>query len=99
MTLTLAEPGDAVDNPAQQWPAERRQVVAGMLEIASTSPQATGECRDINFDPLALPQGIAPSNDPVLLARSTAYAESFNRREVEIARGKAAAATGQEAAK
>jgi catalase len=99
MVLTLAEPGDAIDNPAQQWPAGRTQVVAGTLEVSETSPQATGECRDINFDPLALPQGIAPSNDPVLLARSTVYAESFNRREVEIARGKAAEATGKEAAR
>lgn len=99
MVLTLAEPGDVVEDPSQQWPAGRTQVVAGTLEISSASPQATGECRDINFDPLVLPRGIAPSNDPVLLARSTVYAESFNRRELEIARGKAAEAIGQEAAR
>ncbi len=98
MVLTLAEPGDAVDDPSQEWPAGRTQVMAGTLEVSAASPQATGECRDINFDPLALPQGIAPSHDPVLLARSTAYAESFNRREVEIARGEAAEAIGLEAA-
>lgn len=95
MVLTLAEAGDAIDNPAQAWPADRSQVVAGTLEISAGSPQATGECRDINFDPLALPRGIAPSNDPVLLARSTVYAESFNRRELEIARGKATEAVGK----
>jgi catalase len=97
MVLTLAEAGDAVDNPSQEWPAGRMQVVAGTLEVSAAGPQATGECRDINFDPLQLPRGIAPSNDPVLLARSTAYAESFNRREVEIARGKASEAIGEAA--
>ncbi|MET0281684.1 MAG: catalase family peroxidase [Steroidobacteraceae bacterium] len=99
MVVTIAEAGDAVDDPSQTWPAERKQVVAGTLVISSTAAQATGECRDINFDPLVLPQGVAPSSDPVLLARSTVYAESFNRREMEIAHGKAAGATGTESAK
>jgi catalase len=99
MVLTLAEPGDAIDNPSQEWPAGRTQVMAGTLTVSAATPQATGECRDINFDPLTLPQGIAPSNDPVLLARSAAYAESFNRRELEIARGQAPEATGKEASR
>jgi catalase len=99
MMLTLAEEGDAIDNPSQEWPAGRSQVMAGTLSISAATPQATGACRDINFDPLTLPRGVAPSNDPVLLARSTAYAESFNRREVEIARGMAPEATGQESSR
>jgi catalase len=39
--------------------------------------------RDINFDPLVLPNGIAGSDDPLLSARSAAYSESFTRRESE----------------
>ncbi|MNC80149.1 Catalase-related peroxidase precursor [compost metagenome] len=42
-----------------------------------------GACRDLNFDPLILPSGIQPSNDPILAARSAAYSESFNRRSRE----------------
>lgn len=89
MVLTLAEPGDAVDDPSQPWPEARRRIVAGTLELSSAVEQADGPCRDINFDPLVLPAGIAPSDDPVLAARSSVYAESYRRREWEIARGAA----------
>ncbi|MEO6228000.1 MAG: catalase, partial [Thermomonas sp.] len=56
-------------------------------------------CRDINFDPLVLPTGVEGSGDPVLAARSAVYSVSFNRREHDIASGKAAAATGHAPAK
>ncbi|HYD33880.1 MAG TPA: catalase, partial [Methylophilaceae bacterium] len=36
--------------------------------------------KTILFNPLALPDGIAPSTDPILLARPGAYAVSFGRR-------------------
>ena len=48
------------------------------LESEDTSP-----ARDINFDPLILPDGIAGSDDPLLSARSAAYSQSFTRREGE----------------
>jgi catalase len=32
------------------------------------------------FDPMVLPEGIEPSDDPVLWVRSPAYAVSFSRR-------------------
>lgn len=85
MVVTLAAPGDAVDDPSRPWPGTRRQVVAGTLSLVHAEPQATGECRDVNFDPLILPSGIAPSGDPILAARSAAYSQSFNRRQREIA--------------
>jgi len=59
------------------------------LRLTAMSAQSTGSCRDLNFDPLILPTGIAPSADPILAARSGVYAHSFNRRQWEIARGKA----------
>jgi catalase len=37
-------------------------------------------CEPINFDPLIMADGIAPTNDPVLLFRSPAYAVSFGKR-------------------
>jgi catalase len=42
-------------------------------------------CRDVNFDPTVLPDGIAPSDDPLLAARSAAYAVSYQRRTREEA--------------
>jgi len=50
----------------------------------------------VNFDPLILPTGVAASDDPILAARSGLYAQSFFRREREIASGKAAGATSDE---
>ncbi|WMJ71224.1 catalase family peroxidase [Stenotrophomonas sp. 24(2023)] len=96
LVLTEAGPGDRIDDASYAWPAERAQRVAGVLELKSATPQATGECRDINFDPLVLPQGLAASGDPLLAARSAVYSQSFNRREREIARGQAHDAIGEE---
>jgi len=91
MVLTLAAPEDPVDNPAQAWPEHRPSLTAGVLEISAIAEQGTASCRDLNFDPLILPDGIAASNDPILAARSGVYAHSFNRRQREIARGQAEA--------
>lgn len=99
LVLTVAEPGDAVDDPSQAWPSNRRQVVAGTLELDATQAQAGGACRDVNYDPTVLPDGIAPSDDPVLAARAGVYSQSYNRREREIAHGQAPEATGQENAR
>jgi catalase len=51
--------------------------------IDAVQTEAAGNARDVNFDPLVLPDGIAPSDDPLLSARSAVYARSFNRRAAE----------------
>lgn len=83
LRLALAAPGDALDDPARPWPAERRSVDAGTLVLEQVDAPEQGACRDLNFDPLILPAGIEASNDPILAARSAAYSESFNRRSHE----------------
>lgn len=55
----------------------------GTLTLSDATPEEAGNCRDVNFDPLVLPDGIAPSDDPLLSARSAAYARSFTRRAGE----------------
>ena len=94
LALTLAEPGDPIENPSQPWPETRQRVAAGTFVLERAYDQATGDCRDINFDPTVLPVGIAPSRDPVLAARAAAYSVSFNRRQREVAGG-AGQATGE----
>jgi catalase len=94
MVVTIAGARDNVTDPSVAWPAGRTHVIAGTVSVSAASDQATGACRDINFDPLILPRGVAASDDPVLAARSGVYSESFNRREIEIARGEADEATG-----
>ncbi|MEM5388494.1 catalase family peroxidase [Paraburkholderia phymatum] len=87
LMLTPAGPGDPVDDATRAWPAERElhRIDAGTLVIDRAQSQIDGACRDINFDPTVLPAGIAPSDDPLLAARSAAYAVSFNRRTNEEA--------------
>jgi catalase len=51
------------------------------IDVVQT--EAPGNARDINFDPLVLPDGIAASDDPLLSARSSVYARSFTRRAGE----------------
>lgn len=95
MVLQFAAPGDAVENPSIAWPDSRPETTIGTLTMTAAQVQESGPCRDLNFDPLTLPTGIASTNDPVLHARSAAYSVSFNRREREISAGKAPALSNQ----
>jgi len=80
MVLTIGDSSDEQTNPTVYWPAERKQMRAGVLTLSSASPQQGGACEKINFDPLVMAQGIAPTNDPILLFRSPAYADSYAKR-------------------
>ncbi|WP_295995624.1 catalase family peroxidase [Rugamonas sp.] len=80
MIVYEGEPGDPVDNATLAWPEARRHFKAGTLTIAQATPQAGAECEKINFDPLVMADGIAPTSDPILLFRSPAYAFSFAKR-------------------
>ncbi len=86
LLVTLAAPGDPTNDATKAWPAERTTIDAGTLVIESEQPQVSGPCRDINYDPTVLPEGIIISDDPLLPARSAAYADSYLRRTREEAR-------------
>jgi catalase len=83
LILTLGQPGDPTDDATIPWPEDREHVDAGTLTLDAVEAEAPGNCRDINFDPLVLPVGIAPSDDPLLSARSAIYSQSFTRRAGE----------------
>jgi catalase len=83
LVMTVAKPGDATDNATIQWPEGREQVDVGTLTLDSVESEETSPARDINFDPLVLPAGMAPSNDPLLSARSAIYSQSFTRHAGE----------------
>jgi catalase len=83
LIITVGQPGDPTNDATVPWPANRQQVDAGTLTIDSVESEDTSPARDINFDPLLLPNGIVASDDPLLNTRSTAYSESFTRREGE----------------
>ncbi len=82
MIATLAQPGDP-NRAAEVWPADRPHVDMGELTIDHVESEATGNCQDVNFDPLTLPPGVAPSDDPIPFARSAVYSVSFRRRTGE----------------
>lgn len=91
LVITLAAPGDRTDNATVQWPPGRRQVDVGTLVLERAALEDHGPCRNVTFDPLVLPAGIAPSDDPLLSARSAAYAVSLRRRSGEPPRPSALA--------
>jgi len=83
LILTIGLPGDPTNDATVAWPSDRETVDAGTLTVAAVEGEAEGNCRDVNFDPLMLPPGIAASDDPLLPARSAAYALSHSRRAGE----------------
>jgi catalase len=83
LMITIAQPGDPTNDATQPWPVERAQVDVGTLTVEHAQGEDGGACRDINFDPLVLPSGIEPSDDPLLSARSAAYSRSFTLRAGE----------------
>jgi catalase len=93
LIITIAQSGDPTNDATLPWPADRRQIDAGTLTIDSIESEETSPARDINFDPLVLPDGIASSDDPLLSARSAAYSVSFTRREGETKQPSAVTST------
>jgi catalase len=83
LRLIVGQPGDPTNDATLLWPAGREQVDAGTLTLKDVESEETSPARDINFDPLVLPAGIAPSDDPLLSARSAVYSQSFTRRAGE----------------
>jgi catalase len=90
LMVIFGEAGDSTADATLPWPAERRQIDAGIVTIdrafgedERVSSEGGGSCADINFDPLVLPSGIVPSDDPLLSARSAVYARSFTLRTSE----------------
>ena len=83
LIVTIGQPGDPTRDVTVLWRNDRKKIDAGTLTVTGIASEATGNCRDINFDPLVLPAGITPSDDPLLSLRSAAYAVSFTRRAGE----------------
>ena len=83
MRVTVANAGDPTADPSKAWPQDRRSVEVGTLTVDKIEAEADGPCRDINFDPTVLPNGIRTSDDPFPAARSSAYRVSYDRRTAE----------------
>jgi catalase len=80
LMLTVGTPSDPVHDATLPWPPDRRAIDAGTLTLTSIDSDRPGNARDINFDPLVLPDGIQPSGDPLLSVRSAVYGASYRKR-------------------
>ena len=83
LVVTLAAAGDPTNDATKAWPSDREHIDVGTLVIEQAQAESDGPCRDFNYDPLILPAGIQASDDPLLPARSSVYANSFGRRTAE----------------
>src|SRR5260370_538462 len=86
LILTIGQPGDPTGDATVAWPPDRERVDVGTLTLDRVEAEETSPARDINFDPLVLPAGIAPSDDPLLSARSAVYSRACTRHAVDSAR-------------
>lgn len=79
--VAIGRPGDSIGDPTQAWPEDREQLEVARLKVTGIQPAGErGACDPMMFTPLALPAGLAPSDDPILLARPGAYGVSLARR-------------------
>jgi catalase len=83
LIVIVGQPGDPTNDATKPWPPGREEVNVGTLTLDRVESDDTSPARDINFDPLVLPDGIAASDDPLLSARSAVYSQSYTRRASE----------------
>lgn len=76
--VQIAGDGDPITDPTELWPDNREMIHVGTLTVTEAIGQ---DCDDMMFSPVALPDGIEPSDDPILHIRTPVYAESFMRRQ------------------
>jgi catalase len=83
LIVIVGQPGDRTNDATHAWPEDREKVVVGTVTLDRVESDDEGPATDINFDPLVLPAGIVPSDDPLLSARSAVYSRSFTKRAGE----------------
>jgi catalase len=84
LIVVVGKPGDPTNDPSIGWPADNEQVDVGMLTLDRVEAEELSAAADIIFNPLMLPTGMAPSDDPVIRVRAAAYVESHARRAAEM---------------
>jgi catalase len=80
IALQIADASDEVNDATISWSKDRQVVELGTLSLTAIDPKGEQFAKSNMYNPLALVDGIEPSNDPILLARLGAYAVSFGRR-------------------
>lgn len=76
----IAAKDDVVNDPTVVWPNDRKLIELGVISLEAPVADNVAAEKALAFNPLILLDGIAPSEDPVLLARPGAYAVSVSRK-------------------
>jgi catalase len=76
----LAEPNDPTKDATQAWPDDRPVALLGVLTLTKAVPDSAEAQKALLFLPTNVTDGIAPSDDPLIVLRSEAYVLSFARR-------------------
>lgn len=76
----VASKDDVINDPTAVWPDDRKLVELGVISLQAPVADNAAAEKALAFNPLILVDGIAPSEDPVLLARPAAYAISVGRK-------------------
>jgi catalase len=79
----IGQTGDPTSDATLPWPAERERMDLGTLTLDRVESDDTSAATKVTFDPLVLPVGIEPSDDPLLSARSAVYSQAYTRRSAE----------------
>lgn len=81
LLMTLAGPGDPINDPSISWPEDRLVIDVGELVLTEKREDLA---EDILFNPTNETPGFSCSEDPVLHYRSEVYEESFRRRSSDL---------------
>ena len=80
ISIQVANADDVVNDATVVWPDDRKTVDLGTVSLTAMHADGAAYEKKTMFNPLLLVDGIAPTDDPILLARPGAYAVSFGRR-------------------
>jgi catalase len=80
ITVQVAEDGDVINDATVHWPAARKVVELGTIELTQSVAADAREQKQIIFDPIPRLDGIEPSEDPLLELRAAVYLISGRRR-------------------
>jgi catalase len=76
----IAAPADPTMDPSKAWPEDRKKIELGVLTIDKAVANSEEAEKKLLYLPGQLPDGIEPSDDPMIDVRNSAYAVSFSRR-------------------
>ena len=80
MYAQVAEDGDKIEDPSIAWPASRKLVFLGTIEIKNMASNTVAADKALFFIPNNVPAGITPA-DPMINFRSQAYPISVKERQ------------------